>query len=78
MSTLAPGVPGWAGDYSKNGHMGTYMEKNGGSYGVVGSHWLNWVFFGKNESAKFFQEDEASKIGWLNFQKKNLDKIPVI
>ena len=75
---MPEGLPAWAADFAWNGHGGTYNDLDGGEYGVVGSHWLKWVLFGDKESAEYFKTDKASSIGWTNFQKKNLDKIPTI
>jgi hypothetical protein len=75
---MPAGVPAWAADYSKYGHAGTYMQPNGGTYGVLGSHWLKFVLFGDKESGEFFKQDKALSDGWINISKKNLDKIPVI
>jgi hypothetical protein len=73
---LPAGVPAWAGDYASKAHDGTYRERNGGSYGVLASHWLNFVFFGSKESKDFFKTDKAASMGWTNLAHKNLDKIP--
>ena len=60
------------------GHGGSYNEVNGGTYGVVASKWLNWLFFGDKDAADFFKADKALSLGWSNIQKKDLDKIPVV
>jgi hypothetical protein len=51
---------------------------NGGTYGVVASNWLRWVFFGDGKAAEYFKSDKAGKEGWTEIQKKDLDKIPTV
>jgi hypothetical protein len=36
------------------GHGGTFAEKNGGAFGVVGVAWLKWQLKGDKEAAKTF------------------------
>jgi hypothetical protein len=75
---MPTGVPGWAADFSRGGHGGTFNELNGGSYGVLAGHWLKFILWGDKESAVFFKQDKATAEAWLNLKKKNLDKIPVL
>jgi hypothetical protein len=74
---MPQGVPAWLGNYAPRGHGGTYNEANGGTYGVVGSNWVKFVFFGDKEAANFFKTDKAASIGWTGLKSKNLDKLPV-
>jgi hypothetical protein len=72
---LPASMPSFKADYAPRGHGGTYREANGGIYGVAASHWLKWVFFGDEDSAKWFKGDQPTKDGWTDVRKKNLDKL---
>ena len=46
---------------TKDGHSGTYYEKNGGSYAVAVLKWLDWQFKGEVGKAAFFLDDDYLK-----------------
>ena len=46
---------------SKDGHSGTYFEKNGGNYAKAVVRWLDWQFKGKISNAAFFLDDAYLK-----------------
>lgn len=55
-----------------DGHSGTYYEKNGGSYAVAVTRWLDWQLKGQQaKCALFLDDDYASKLfpTWT-FQRK--------
>jgi len=47
---------------TKDGHNGTYYEKNGGPYGVAVHKWLDWQLKGKVGQAGLFMDDETLKL----------------
>jgi len=47
---------------SKDGHNGTYYEKNGGPYAVAVHKWLDWQLKGKVGQAGLFMDDETLKL----------------
>ncbi len=57
-------------------HAGTFREKNGGGFGVVGVAWLNWWTKGDQEAAKMFTGNPAGLSkdpNWIELKRKNLD-----
>ena len=46
---------------SKDGHSGTYFEKNGGNYAKAVLKWLDWQFKGEIANAAFFLDDDYLK-----------------
>ena len=46
---------------SKDGHSGTYFEKNGGNFAKAVIKWLDWQFKGKIGNAAFFLDDDYLK-----------------
>jgi hypothetical protein len=57
-------------------HGGTFREKNGGGFGVVGVAWLNWRTKGKTEAARMFLGNPcglAKDPNWIELKGKNLD-----
>ena len=46
---------------TKDGHSGTYYEKNGGSYAVAVLKWLDWQLKDKVGQAAFFLDDDYLK-----------------
>lgn len=46
---------------TKDGHSGTYYEKNGGSYAVAATKWLDWQLKSDVSKAAFFLDDAYLK-----------------
>lgn len=62
-TNLPPETPKWKGNLPL-GHMGDYLESNGGKFGVAASNWAKWILRGDESAAAFFLEGGAEADGW--------------
>jgi len=69
---LPASTAAWKGNLNL-GHGGDLFGNNGGKFGKVQLHWLEWLFKGNLESAKYFTEGYKAD-GWA-VQAKNIDTL---
>jgi hypothetical protein len=72
---MPAGVPKWKGNLNV-GHGGTYTEANGGKFGVIGAHWVQWIMRGNVSAAEYLTGSGARNDGW-DVVSADLDKIQV-
>lgn len=66
----------WAStDLTGDAHAGTFRQKNGGKFGVVGVAWLDWQLKGDQEAAKMFKGATCGLCGDPQWEvhKKRID-----
>ncbi|KXX79485.1 hypothetical protein MMYC01_205223 [Madurella mycetomatis] len=74
-AAMPAGVPKWKGNLDV-GHGGTYTETNGGRFGIIGAHWVEWLLRGNSSASAYFTGDGATSDGW-QVVHADLDKIQV-
>lgn len=74
-NNIPAGVPKWKGNLNV-GHGGTYTDKNGGKFGVIGSSWANWYMRGNASAAAYMTGQGAKNDGW-QVVSASLDKLTV-
>jgi hypothetical protein len=74
-AAMPAGVPKWKGNLNV-GHGGTYTEANGGKFGVIGAHWVQWIMRGNVSAAEYLTGSGAKNDGW-SVVSADLDKIKV-
>jgi hypothetical protein len=74
-AAMPEGVPKWKGNLNV-GHGGTYTEANGGKFGVIGAHWVQWIMRGNVSAAEYLTGSGAKNDGW-SVVSADLDKIKV-
>lgn len=55
-------------------HGGTFREKNGGGFGLVGVRWLDWITKGDQDAGQLFRNETAlpaSDPAWIEVRTKN-------
>ncbi|KAK4446524.1 Alpha/Beta hydrolase protein [Podospora aff. communis PSN243] len=72
FKALPANTPAWKGNLNL-GHGGDLFGNNGGKFGKVQLHWLEWLFKGNEESAKYFTEGYKAD-GW-QVQTRAMDKL---
>ncbi len=62
------------------GHMGTYLEANGGKFGIAAVQWAKWLLHGNTTATHFFLGNAgagtAQADGWTAVSA-NLDALKV-
>jgi hypothetical protein len=74
-AAMPAGVPKWKGNLNV-GHGGTYTDVNGGKFGVIGSHWVEWTMRGNASAAEYLTGSGATNDGW-SVVSADLDKLSV-
>ncbi|EAQ93213.1 hypothetical protein F5144DRAFT_55937 [Chaetomium tenue] len=74
-NAMPAGVPKWKGNLDV-GHGGTYTDFNGGKFGVIGGHWVEWTMRGNSSASAYLTGDGAKADGW-QVVSADLDKFSV-
>ncbi|KAK4124545.1 hypothetical protein N657DRAFT_644782 [Parathielavia appendiculata] len=74
-AAMPAGVPKWKGNLAV-GHGGTYTQANGGKFGVIGAHWVQWILRGNVSAGEYLSGNGATSDGW-SVVSADLDKIQV-
>ncbi|KAK4102436.1 hypothetical protein N658DRAFT_446885, partial [Parathielavia hyrcaniae] len=74
-SYMPSGTPKWKGNLAV-GHAGTYTEFNGGKFGIIGAHWVQWVLRGNSSASAYLTGSGARNDGW-SVVHADLDRINV-
>lgn len=62
-NAMPAGIPKWKGNLDV-GHGGTYTDFNGGKFGVIGGHWVEWTMRGNTSASEYLTGDGAKADGW--------------
>jgi hypothetical protein len=62
-SYMPSGTPKWKGNLNV-GHGGTYTDYNGGKYGIIGAHWVQWILRGNSSASAYLTGSGARNDGW--------------
>lgn len=74
-AAMPAGVPKYKGNLPV-GHGGTYTQPNGGKFGVMGGHWVDWILRGNTSASDYMTGSGAKSDGW-SVVYQNLDSIKV-
>jgi hypothetical protein len=72
---MPAGTPKWKGNLNV-GHGGTYTDYNGGKYGIIGGHWVQWILRGNSSASAYLTGSGARNDGW-SVVSADLDKLNV-
>ncbi|KAF1954593.1 hypothetical protein CC80DRAFT_567170 [Byssothecium circinans] len=77
-SNMPAGIPKWKGNLPV-GHLGTYREKDGGKFGIIGARWVEWVMRGNATAAEYLTGAGAKNDGWsvVSADLANLKVTPI-
>ncbi|KAK4139907.1 uncharacterized protein C8A04DRAFT_40312 [Dichotomopilus funicola] len=62
-AAIPSGIPKWKGNLNV-GHGGTYTDPNGGKFGVIGGHWVEWALRGNTSASEYLTGSGATSDGW--------------
>ncbi|KAK4161310.1 hypothetical protein QBC43DRAFT_357846 [Cladorrhinum sp. PSN259] len=74
-SYMPAGTPKWKGNLNV-GHGGTYGDRNGGKFGIIGAKWVQWVMRGNATAGQYLTGEGAKKDGW-QVVSQDLQKLTV-
>ncbi|PVH91240.1 hypothetical protein DM02DRAFT_577208, partial [Periconia macrospinosa] len=60
---MPAGIPKWKGQLPV-GHGGTYTERNGGKFGIIGAKWVQWIMRGNTTASEYLTGSGAKSAGW--------------